>query len=76
MPEDKGSGVTAFRPEGLLDADSVEAYCDDEIVSLRTSEKHLVLEFSSNDDSDGGWTDGGPWISSLIARNALAGASC
>jgi hypothetical protein len=51
----------------FLDVDTVQAYCDGEVVSLRTKAEHVVLEFSSQDESGDEWTEGEHWMPSLVS---------
>jgi hypothetical protein len=54
-------------PRRFLDVDAVEAYCDGEVVSLTAAKEHLVLDFSSQDESGDGWTEGEHWMPSLVS---------
>ena len=61
-----GTHRLMFRiPRKFLDVDAVEAYCDGEVLSLTARKEHVVLEFSSQDESGGEWTEGEPWMPSL-----------
>jgi len=57
-------------PRRFLDVDVAEAYCDGEVVSLKAQQEHVVLDFTSQDDSDGEWTEGEPWMPSLVSVRA------
>jgi hypothetical protein len=54
-------------PRRFLDADAVEAYCDGEVLSLTVREEHVVLGFSSEDESGDEWSAGEQWMPSLIS---------
>jgi hypothetical protein len=54
-------------PRGFLDVDTIKAYCDGEVVSLTERDEHVVLDFTSQDESDYEWTEGEPWMTSLIS---------
>jgi hypothetical protein len=63
-----GTRRLMFRlPKRFLDAETASAYCDGEGLSLKAGKEHIVLEFSSDDEEGGEWTDGEPWMPSLIA---------
>ena len=63
-----GTHQLMFRiPLGFLDLDTVEAYCDGEVLSLTRGKEHVVLEFSSEDEEGDGWTEGEHWMPSLIS---------
>jgi hypothetical protein len=66
-----GTHRLMFRiPRKLFDAKAAEAYCDGEILSLRATKGHVVLELLSEDEGGDGWTEGEPWMPSLIALRA------
>jgi hypothetical protein len=66
-----GTHRLMFRiPLGFLDVETASAYCDGEALSVRAGKEHVVLEFSSDDESGGEWTEGEPWMPSLIALRA------
>ena len=54
-------------PRRLIDVDAVKAYCDGEVVSLTARKEHVVLEFSSEDESGDAWTEGEHWMPSLVS---------
>jgi hypothetical protein len=54
-------------PRRFLDVDSVEAYCDGEVLSLTAKKDHVVLDFSSRDESGDEWSAGEQWMPSLIS---------
>ena len=54
-------------PRGFLDVDMIKAYCDGEVVSLTAGKEHVVLEFSSQDESGDEWTEGERWMPSLVS---------
>jgi hypothetical protein len=54
-------------PRGFLDVDAVEAYCDGEVVSLSAGKEHVVLVFSSDDESGDEWSEGERWMPSLVS---------
>ena len=63
-----GTHRLMFRiPRRFLDVDTAKAYCDDEIVSLKVGKEHVVLEFSSDDESGDEWTEGEHWMPSLVS---------
>ncbi len=63
-----GTHRLVFRiPRRFLDVETVQAYCDGEVVSLKTGDEHVVLEFLSQDEDGGEWTEGEPWMPSLVA---------
>jgi hypothetical protein len=51
----------------FLDVETVKAYCDGEVVSLKAGKEHVVLEFSSEDESGDEWTEGEHWMPSLVS---------
>jgi hypothetical protein len=65
-----GTRRLMFRiPRQFLDAEAAEDYCtdtDENALSLKAKKNHVVLEFSSEDE-DSEWTDGEPWMPSLVA---------
>jgi hypothetical protein len=67
-----GTHQLMFRiPRSLFDAVAAKAYCDEEVVSLKATKKHVVLEFSSRDEEPpDDWVEGEPWMSSLIGLRA------
>src|SRR5438874_7058948 len=63
-----GTHRLMFRiPRRFLDVEAASAYCDGEILSLKSRKEHVVLEFSSQDEDGDGWIDGGEWMPALIA---------
>ena len=54
-------------PRRFLDVETAEAYCDGEVVSLKARKEHVVLEFSSQDESGDEWTEGEHWMPSLVS---------
>ena len=54
-------------PRRFLDAEAATAYCDGEALSLKAKKEHVVLEFSSEDESGDEWTEGEHWMPSLIS---------
>jgi hypothetical protein len=54
-------------PRRFLDVDAVEAYCDGEVLSLTARKEHVVLDFSSEDESGDEWSAGEQWMPSLIS---------
>ena len=66
-----GTHRLMFRiPRRFLDAEAASAYCDGEVLSLKAKKEHLVLEFSSEDESGDEWTEGEHWMPSLISLRA------
>lgn len=57
-------------PRRFLDVEAVSAYCDGEALSLKAKKEHVVLEFSSEDESGDEWTEGEHWMPSLISLRA------
>ena len=57
-------------PLRFLDAEVASAYCDGEVLSLKAKKEHVVLEFSSEDESGDEWTEGEHWMPSLISLRA------
>ena len=57
-------------PRRFLDVDVAEAYCDGEVVSLKAKDEHVVLDFKSQDESGGEWTEGEQWMPSLVSIRA------
>ena len=57
-------------PRRFLDAEAATAYCDGEALSLKAKKEHVVLEFSSEDESGDEWTEGEHWMPSLISLRA------
>lgn len=63
-----GTRRLMFRiPRAFLDAETASAYCDGEGLSLKAGKQHIVLEFLSEDEGGGEWTDGEPWMPSLVS---------
>jgi hypothetical protein len=63
-----GTHQLMFRiPQGFLDVYAVEAYCDGEVVSLTRGKEHVVIDFTSQDESGDEWTEGEPWMPSLVS---------
>src|SRR5262249_19354166 len=63
-----GTHRLMFRiPLGFLDVDAIEAYCDGEVVSLTRGKEHVVIDFTSQDESGDEWTEGEPWMPSLVS---------
>jgi hypothetical protein len=64
-----GSRWLMFRiPRRFLDPKMAAAYCGNkEFLSLKAGKEHVVLVFTSEDESGGEWTEGEPWMASLIA---------
>ena len=54
-------------PRRFLDVDTAEAYCDGQVVSLTARKEHVVLDFTSQDESDDEWTEGEHWMPSLVS---------
>jgi hypothetical protein len=66
-----GTHRLMFRiPRRFLDVETASAYCDGEVFSLNAGKEHVVLEFRSEDESGGEWTEGEPWMPSLITLRA------
>ncbi len=65
-----GTRQLMFRiPRRFLDVETAEAYCidtDENRLSLKAHKDHVVLEFFSQEDG-GEWTDGEPWMPSLVS---------
>jgi hypothetical protein len=63
-----GTHRLMFRiPRKFLDVDTVKVYCDGEVVSHKDGDEHVVLEFLSQDEGGGEWTEGEPWMPSLVS---------
>ncbi len=63
-----GTHRLMFRiPWSFVDVDTFETYCDGEVVSLTVGKNHVVLEFSSDDESDDEWSAGESWMPSLVS---------
>jgi hypothetical protein len=63
-----GTHQLMFRiPRDALDLDRVKAYCDGEFLSLTVRPKHVVLDFRSDDELGGEWTEGEPWMPALVS---------
>ncbi|MFO0887756.1 MAG: hypothetical protein U0790_01275 [Isosphaeraceae bacterium] len=45
-------------PRGSLEVETARDYCDGEVLSLKARDEHVVLEFSSQDEEGGEWTEG------------------
>ena len=66
-----GTHRLMFRiPRRFLDTEAASAYCDGEVLSLKAKKEHVVLEFSSEDESGDEWTEGEHWMPSLISLRA------
>jgi hypothetical protein len=66
-----GTHRLMFRiPRRFLDVEAATAYCDGEALSLKAKKEHVVLEFSSEDESGDEWTEGEHWMPSLISLRA------
>src|SRR5262249_8402791 len=57
-------------PRGFLDPEVASAYCGGEVLSLEAGKGHVMLEFRSEDESGGEWTEGEPWMPALIMLRA------
>ncbi len=63
-----GTRRLMFRiPRRFLDVEAASAYCNEEELSLKPGKEHVVLEFSSEDESGDEWTEGEHLMSSLIS---------
>jgi hypothetical protein len=63
-----GTNQLMFRiPRRFLDDEVASAYCDGETLSLKVKKEHVVLDFSSEDESGGDWDEGEPWMPSLVS---------
>ena len=66
-----GTHRLMFRiPRKFLDVKAVEAYCDDEVLTLEVKQDHVVLEFSSQEEGGGEWEEGEGYMPSLISVRA------
>src|SRR3954468_3238593 len=66
-----GTHRLMFRiPRRFLDVEAASAYCDGENLSMEVKGEHVMLDFSSDDEEGGGWTDGEPWMPALIGLRA------
>jgi hypothetical protein len=66
-----GNRRLMFRiPRRFLDVKAARVYCDDHVFSLRARKDHVVLEFNSEDEPDGGWTNGDRWMPALVGVRA------
>ena len=66
-----GTHRLMFRiPRRFLDPEAASAYGDGEALSLKAKKEHVVLEFSSQDESGDEWTEGEHWMPSLISLRA------
>lgn len=66
-----GTHRLMFRiPGRFLDPESASEYCDGQALSLESRKQHIVLEFSSQDESGDEWTEGEAWMPSLISIRA------
>lgn len=54
-------------PRPFLDVDTAQAYCDDEVLSMRVRKEHVVLEFAFREEGGDDGTEGEDWMSSLIS---------
>lgn len=54
-------------PSSLIDVDQLELYCNGEAMSMNVGKNHVVLDFTSQDESGDGWTEGEEWMPSLIS---------
>ena len=66
-----GTRRLMFRiPEVFLDAETASAYCveeEEDGLSMTAGKNQIVLEFHSHDEGGGEWTDGEPWMPSLVS---------
>lgn len=63
-----GTNQLMFRiPSRVIDAGQLDLYCTGEVLSMKRGKGHVVLDFTSQDDSDDDWTEGEEWMPSLIA---------
>jgi hypothetical protein len=53
-------------PRQVLDMEAAECYCDGEVLSIKGSKDHVVLQFHSDADPDDDWTEGEDWMSALV----------
>lgn len=67
-----GTRRLMFRvPRRFLDIEATSAYCDGEVLSIKDeNERHFILEFSIEGESDVDWEEGERWMSSLISLRA------
>jgi len=66
-----GNRRLMFRiPRRFLDVKAAREYCNGNGCSLRAKQDHVVLDFNSEDELDGGWTNGEPWMPALVGVRA------
>ncbi len=67
-----GTRRLMFRiPRNFFDVEGVSAYCDEDSgLSFKAGKAHVVLEFRSEDEEDGDWVEGEPWMPDLISLRA------
>ncbi|SIO59313.1 hypothetical protein SAMN05444166_6005 [Singulisphaera sp. GP187] len=63
-----GTHQLMFRlPKGFLDIKAAAPYGSDETLSFKAKSDHIIVDFTSDDESRDEWTEGEPWMASLIA---------
>jgi hypothetical protein len=66
-----GTHRLMFRiPKSFLHVEAASAYCVEDALSVKTKKDQVVFEFTSDDESEAGWTEGEPWMPSLISLRA------
>ncbi len=72
-----GSRRLALRlPKRLMDLDALDRFeLDDDLVSLKVSGEHLIIDIHRDEIEAGDWDDGGGWLAALAPLRAeiLAG---
>jgi hypothetical protein len=71
-----GTHRLMFRlPRELVDVAAFEGYCDEEVVTLQKTKKHVLLDFCSRLEDGGEWEEGAGRLAPLISLRAdlLAG---
>ena len=63
-----GTRQLMFRvPRRFLDVEAAEAYCVEDVLSLKVGKDRVVIEFSLNEDEGGEWAEGEPWMPAMIS---------
>lgn len=53
-------------PSDYLDVHAASEYCAEDTFEVQTSKRHVILDFTSVEEGGGEWTQGEPWMASLI----------
>lgn len=57
-------------PQSLLDIREASVYGVEDFLTIEAKNGSILLNFTSDDETEGGWTDGEGWMESMIAVRA------